>query len=107
MKKSIADKIKFYCEKGNVLFTKHALERLLERSIAIETIIDIIENGEIIKNYQQDKPLPSYLILGYTKSGEPVHMVIALDDNQGEIWIITVYRPYPDLWDSSFKRRIK
>ena len=107
MKENIADKIKSYCRKGDILFTKHALEKVLERSIAIQTIIDIIENGEIIKSYYQDKPLPSYLILGYTKLGEPIHIVLALDNNQGKVWIITVYRPDDDLWDSSYRRRIK
>ena len=107
MKKSINNRIQSYIKNEGLFFKKHALEKLLERSIRIDDIISTLENGEIIKEYQKDEPLPSYLMLGYTTTREPIHVVMALDDQQRKIWVITVYKPDKDLWDSNFKRRIK
>lgn len=47
-----------------IALTKHAKQRLDEREIKIADIVNCIKTGEIIKQYEDDKPLPSCLILG-------------------------------------------
>ena len=44
-------------------FTKHALQRMYERSIFEEDVESVIIHGEIIKEYPNDTPYPSYLVL--------------------------------------------
>ena len=49
---------------------------MAERSFSSETIKSVIENGRVIKDYPDDTPYPSRLILGF--DGErPVHIVSA------------------------------
>lgn len=50
----------------NIALTKHAKERLTERKISVTDVMRAIETGEIIKQYEDDKPLPSCLVLGRT-----------------------------------------
>ena len=58
----------------NIALTKHAIERLVERSITISDVVRGIETGEIIKKYEDDKPLPSCLILGHTVNDSYIHI---------------------------------
>ena len=51
-----------------------------------------------IKEYPDDKPYPSRLILGW-KEGKPLHVVAA------ETIIITVYQPDPTLWNADFRSK--
>ena len=41
----------------------HAIERMFERDIEKPMIENAIKNGEIIEEYEDDKPYPSYLVL--------------------------------------------
>jgi hypothetical protein len=45
----------------------HASERILERNITRDDVIESILHGKIIEEYPDDFPFPSCLILGYTK----------------------------------------
>lgn len=87
----------------NIKWRGHASRRVIERNIKREDIIYTIMNGEIIKEYPEDFPFPSCLILGFTDKGYPLHSVCSIGDNN--VWIITVYEPDLDKWESDFKTR--
>ena len=46
----------------------------------------------VIKEYPDDTPYPSRLILGYDNN-RPIHVVSAYDQNDDMEYIITVYEP--------------
>jgi Domain of unknown function (DUF4258) len=89
-----------------LIFRMHAIQRMLERNISVEEVKELLKMGKAIENYPEDKPYPSYLVLGKV-SDRPVHVVAA--DNTAEVQtiIITVYKPDPKQWDSKFERRKK
>jgi hypothetical protein len=89
---------------GEVKFTGHAIQRMFERSINVDDVLFVIGSGEVIAEYPEDTPFPSYLILGFIKS-RPIHVVVA-KDNQGKFChIITAYPPDPAQWTADFKAR--
>lgn len=63
-------------------------------------------NGELINAYADDKPFPSYLILYYIKS-EPLHVVFSFDENNYFLYIITVYYPSSEFYETDNKTRIR
>ncbi len=87
-----------------VRFTRHAFERMFERSVMPEAVVRIIRKGEIIASYVDDQPIPSVLILGFERD-EPLHLVVARDPASGTCFVVTVYRPDPSLWSEDFKTR--
>ena len=87
----------------HIAVTKHAKERLVERNIAIADIINGINTGEIIKQYEDDKPLPSCLILGISVNNDYIHIVVSHDEEY--IYLITAYFPDPGKWEKDFKTR--
>ena len=64
-----------------IIFSQHAVQRIFERGIQTNDIKAVIESGEIIADYPEDFPFPSYLILGWVKK-KPFHLVIAIDTDQ-------------------------
>ncbi len=87
----------------NIAITEHARIRLYERNIGIDDIVNGINTGEIIKQYPDDKPLPSCLILGFSVKSEYIHIVASCDTDF--IYLITAYFPDPDMWENDFKTR--
>ena len=86
-----------------IALTKHARERLVERAITIDDIVNGIDTGEVIKQYEDDKPLPSCLVLGLSVNNKYIHVVVSNDEEY--VYIITAYYPDPQLWSEDFKTR--
>lgn len=87
----------------NMAITEHARIRLYERNISIDDIVNGINTGEIIKQYEDDKPLPSCLVLGFSVKLQYIHIVVSCDIDF--VYLITAYFPDPDIWKSDFKTR--
>ncbi len=83
-----------------IIYRIHAIQRMFERDISEETIENIIRNGNIIEEYNNDKPYPSYLILGFVKE-KPIHIVYA--ENADQIIIITTYIPESTKWENNYQ----
>ena len=99
--------IKELCERKKISFKSHALVRMVERNIRIDDIVSCLQSAELVREYGDDKPLGSCLIVGFSKEKKPLHVLCAPDEKQDTLWIITVYKPDRKLWSSDFKRRIK
>ena len=89
------------------IYRVHAIERMFQRDISEKTAEETIQNGAIIEQYLDDKPYPSFLVLGFEKNNlnRPIHVVFA--KNNSEIIIITVYRPDESKWKDNYKTRIE
>lgn len=97
------EQLKVLCKPENIVVTEHARTRLHERDISIDDIVNGINTGEIIKQYPEDKPLASCLILGFSVQLEHIHVVVSCDIDF--IYLITAYFPDPDMWKIDFKTR--
>ena len=85
-------------------FRLHAVQRMYERGIAIIDVKEVVKNGKVLEKYIDDKPFPSYLLLGFVKE-KPLHVVAAIDNKTKKAIIITVYEPNPKLWQAGFEKR--
>lgn len=72
----------------------------------LDDIFFSVNNGEIIEEYPNDKPYPSYLIYGRVEDGNPIHSVWAYSSESRIAILITVYRPDPNSW-INWKERMK
>ena len=88
------------CDK--LKWTLHVLNRMKERKILSQEIIDTILHGEIIVQYQHDKPFPSCLLYN-SNNLSPLHVVVSTDGMHAHI--ITAYIPSHDEWKIDFKTR--
>ena len=90
---------------GNIQWRKHALERMLQRSISRSEVKEAIKYGEIIENYEDDTPFPSALFF-YSKV-QNIHVVASLDHETKTLYIITAYIPNNIYFEDNLKTRRK
>ncbi len=50
---------------NELFFNLHIIERMVERDIDKKALVDVLNNGETIEKYPNDKPFPSFLLLGF------------------------------------------
>ena len=84
------------CER--IVFSGHALQQLFERGLSGDDVRSVLCDGEEISSYPDDTPYPSCVMLGFME-GRAVHVVVAQEENTRTCYVITVYRPNPDLWE--------
>lgn len=89
---------------NRLIFRVHAIQRMFKRGISGEDVRQALLTGEVIEEYNNDKPYPSRLVVAWSGK-RPLHVVAADNTNAGETIVITVYEPNPDEWESGFKRR--
>jgi len=87
-----------------VTYRVHAVRRMFERGISEAQVREVLEGGEEITAYPDDKPYPSRLLLGW-RGERPLHVVAAYNAQDDEEIVITVYEPEAALWEDGFKRR--
>jgi hypothetical protein len=92
--------------KRKFYFTEHALEEIDNDNLEMEDIMKVSINGEVIETYENDKPFPSFLKLGWAMGLNQylIHIVGAIDENEW-MHIITAYKPSPFKWSKDFKTR--
>ncbi len=90
------------CQEDKIKWSRHAIKRLRERKISITDFESCILCGEIIKQYPDDRPTPSCLILAWINQ-TPLHIVIGSDGNY--IYSITAYHPNSEEWQNDMKTR--
>lgn len=97
------EELRNLCTDETIMLTQHLQLRLRERNITMDDIMQGIQTGHIIEQYPTDYPYPSCLVLGIDISGTPLHVVCG--HGHGRLWIITVYRPDPERWESDNETR--
>ena len=87
------------------IYREHAIQRMFERDIFEKDVEDTIYNGEIIEEYFDDKPYPSFLALKFCV--KHLHVVFAKNYENNEIIVITAYYPDKEKWNNDYKTRRK
>lgn len=95
--------IKRLCKDETIEASSHFIERGRRRNISYKETKEAIISGEIIEDYPNDYPFPSCLVLGKTYEGKVLHVVVGI--GKETLWLITVYEPDRNRWDSDYKTR--
>lgn len=100
------DKLRSAIESGRFEWRKHTLERLAERKIKQEEVLQTILTGEEIEGYPQDYPFPSALFFKKV-TALPLHVVVAFDEGNDWAYIVTAYVADLEHFERDFKTRRK
>lgn len=89
---------------ASLVFSRHAIERMLDRRITPAEVRAVVTDGEIIEHYSDDVPFPTSLVLGMV-GGRALHVVLGYDAAIKTGYVVTAYEPDPTLWQSDWKTR--
>ena len=91
-------------QEQRIEWRKHMLQRLAERGILQQEVLDVLRTGELIEDYPDDEPYPSALFLAFP-AGRPLHVVAAFDENERRAYMISVYQPSLEFFELDYKTR--
>jgi hypothetical protein len=89
---------------GEYEFSEHAVDQSILRHIGVHEVAEAIAGGEVIEEYPHDKYGPSCLIMGFARSGRPIHVQCGYPSGS-PVKVITTYEPDPKQWvDCRYRR---
>lgn len=91
---------------SHIRFSGHALRQMFERSISVADVRAVIQQGTCIRDYSDDTPYSSSLLLGFA-GNRPIHAVVARNPTDRGCIVVTAYEPDPVLWNDAFTERRK
>jgi hypothetical protein len=100
------EKLKIAVKANKIEWRKHVFQRMLERNIERADVKRVIIEGEVIENYEDDKPFPSALFFKIIDN-RPLHVLVAFDEEQNKTYIITSYEPNLEIFENDYKTRKK
>ena len=90
---------------ARIVYSQHAVAQKSrpERMISTAEIRVVVDEGQIIEDYPDDRRGHSCLMMGFDEERRPVHILCAPRDDY--LAIITAYRPSRLEWEKFFKTR--
>jgi hypothetical protein len=89
-----------------ILWSQHAVAELLNDDLERHQVESALEQCEVIEEYPAvNRPLPDCLVLGATSQGTVIHAVVAIDEPNDRIFVVTVYVPSSKRWQDDWRTR--
>ena len=104
LKAGIVERIRAKIEKEQFEFSQHATDQSIIRRISVQELREAVRIPELVEDYPTAKYGPSCLILGFTKSGRPLHIHCSHASRE-LVKIITLYEPSSSIWINYRQRR--
>jgi len=95
-------------EGDKILWSRHGITELLNEGWNRRAVEEAFKDAEVIEDYPAlHRPLPDCLTLAWLTSGEPLHAVVAMDEANDRLFIVTVYKPSLEEWEDDWQTRRK
>lgn len=89
-----------------VLWSRHATARLVDCNLSRVDVETALTSCLLVEDYQPlHRPLPDCLVLGRLPSDTPFHAVIAIDEANRRIFVVTIYLPAQERWQDDWQTR--
>ena len=86
----------------HLVFSEHALDRLLEWAVTEEEVEEVLRTGDTIEQYDDGA------LLVFGRAGvRPLHLVVAEDISANSVVVVTLYEPDEKRWDATLRIRRK
>ena len=89
---------------GESDFSDHAFWRAVERNVGDTEIMEAGNGAFFVEEYQDEKYGTSALVLGFTMTGRPLHILVSLSDTP-LLRKVALYEPDPDQWEDYVGKR--
>jgi hypothetical protein len=95
-------------EGAKILWSRHGIAELVREGWNRALVEEGLPGSKVIEDYPTlHRQLPDCLVLGWLATGEPFHAVIAIDEVEDRLFVVTVYKPSPEEWEDDWRTRKK
>lgn len=89
-----------------IYWSRHATAELVNDVLDRTDVEIALQRCEVIEDYPAGhRPLPDCLVLAVLASGIPIHVVVAVDEANDRIFVVTAYVPSSDRWQDDWRTR--
>jgi hypothetical protein len=93
-------------EGDKILWSHHGIRELVNVGWTRAPVEVALQNCEVIEDYPTlHRLLPDCLVLSRLATGEPLHAVIAIDEANDRVFVVTVYEPSLEEWKDGWRTR--
>jgi len=93
---------------GKVRVSEHGYDELSEEGLSAGEVVAGLIDGTLIEEYPDFAKGHCALCLQLDSGGNPVHVVWGIPKGYYEpLVLVTAYRPDPDKWDRTYRKRLK
>ena len=103
----IEHEIKELIAAGETRISEHGYDELADDGLSARELVSGASDAELLEEYADYPKGPCVLFLQKDRAGNPVHAVWGIPKGHSKpAVLVTAYRPNPDRWDSSYRRRV-
>lgn len=100
------EKVRALVSRGEVHVSLHGYEELAADEIRVRDALASLDGAVVIEDYPSYPKGPCVLVLGYDAEGQPIHVVWGIPAGKTTpAVLVTAYRPSPEKWDETWRRR--
>ena len=93
-------------ENGEVRISVHGYEELADDDVSVRDLLRGIEAAVLVEDYPEYPKGPCCLVLQQDGFERPVHVVWGIPRGEpSPAVLVTAYRPNPEKWDETWRRR--
>ncbi|HRJ43801.1 MAG: DUF4258 domain-containing protein [Caldilineaceae bacterium] len=91
---------------SKVYWSRHAIGETVNDDLTRVEVERAFQDCEIIEDYPvAHRPLPDCLLLAWVADERPLHAVVAIDEQNERIFVVTVYVPSKERWSYDWRIR--
>ena len=100
------EKVQALAVRGEVRVSLHGYEELAADQVRVRDIIDGVATAVVVEDYPDYAKGPCVLVLQQDGANQPIHVVWGIPVGQDTpAVVVTAYRPDPQRWDETWRRR--
>lgn len=100
--------IQALASRGELKVSLHGYEELANDEIRVRDAVSGLSTAVVVEDYPTYPKGPCVLVLQRDGDGQPIHIVWGIPAGQeSPAVLVTGYRPAPDKWDKSWRRRLQ
>ena len=81
------------------------LGALAQETMSVRDVETALRHASVIEEYQHlHRHLPDCLVLAQART-QAIHCVVAMNETDGYVLIVTVYQPAPEGWENDWRTR--
>ena len=102
----ILEQVQALVARGEVRVSLHGYEELAVDSIRVHDVVAGLGPAIVVEDYPNYPKGPCVLVLEHDGAGQPIHVLWGIPAGQDSpAVLITAYRPDPEKWDETWRRR--